>query len=208
MCICGDSISNFSGSDAWRGLMDWISLFYRSGSARYNRASPAALVPLTGPAFVNASVNGDDVQLLDARFNADVVALNPQPNIILIATAVNLILLDPAEFTTRYNSILSKAAGMASAPQIACATILTVQDVAPNTYDSPIADKNNRIVTAAGIVGATVVDTRTPFLRAESPTNPGHIVPGALMGDALHPNAAGQALMSNAAKAYFTLVGP
>lgn len=156
---------------------------------------------------MNASVNGDDVQLLDARVNADVVALSPQPTIVLVATAVNLIQLDPAEFTTRYDSILSKL-GAISGVQIACATIFACQDAAPNTYDSWITEKNSRIVTAAGIVGATVIDTRTPFLAAESSTNPGHITPGALMADELHPNAAGQAVISNAAKAYFTRVGP
>lgn len=211
ICICGDSISNWptpGGSDAWRGLMDWISLFYRGGSAGYGGRSVFSSVPSTGPTFINASVNGDDVQLLDTRFNADVVALSPQPDIILIATAVNSTFLVGSQFTTSYNSILSKAAGMASAPQIACATIFCVQDAAPNTNDATIAAQNARIVTAAGIVGATVVDTRTPFLAFESATNPGHLSPGALTIDGIHPSPVGCTLMSNAAKAYFNRVGP
>lgn len=210
ICICGDSISSPPPAvNAWGGLVDWISLFYRGGSGgNAGRGSARPAVALTGPVFVNASVPGDDVQKLDDRVNADVVALSPQPTIVLIATAVNLILLDPAEFTTRYNSILNKLVVGIPGVQIACATIFCLQDTAPNTYDSSIIDKNGRIVTAAAVVGATVVDTRTPFLAAEAPTNPGHLSTGALTVDGLHPNPTGCALMSNTAKGYFTRVGP
>jgi hypothetical protein len=82
---------------------------------------------------------------------------------------------------------------------------------AGNAYDTGAGsiDMYNLQIQGSAIAhGATYVDTRGPAAIAESIQNapaPG-VASGVLTGDGIHPLAAGQTVLSNAARAVFVVV--
>lgn len=170
--------------------------------------------PVVGSITVlNLAVSGTGIATIDATFAARVAALVPPPDDIWIHTGVNNLPSNPealslAAFSAAWVSVIAQAVAMPNHPRIWIDSILCQTElwsagpVWAGPHDAPatpsIDDYNAAALAALGAAGL-YVDARAAFLALEPTGNPGSAPDGYLITPGVfqvHPNAAGQAVVS------------
>lgn len=173
---------------------------------------------------INSGVGGNQVADIDAAIAARITDYNP--DVVIIDVGINDcrgVPIGPtplATFRASYDHIITTVQATLPTVQIACVSLLLLfekwaSSPAPTHFSGNPLDSgagsidvyNGEIQASARVHGCVYIDVRAPAAIAEASQNtpePG-VASGVLTGDGLHPLAAGQLVMSTAARGWFTV---
>ncbi|MDQ3654449.1 MAG: SGNH/GDSL hydrolase family protein [Chloroflexota bacterium] len=188
----GDSITDCGRRDA--------NAPYGNGYMNLVRAFVTARYPKLNLRFENRGIGGDTVRHLAARWDADVLAENPDWLIVKIgindvwrsfdSAGQGAVAID--EYETTYRRLLQTAVD-----RTGCRLIIAEPYVIEGDTSDPMRTQMDRyglvVRKLAGEFGAVNVKTQAAFNRALETTTPGDWA-----DDRIHPNLAGHAVIAQA----------
>ena len=170
---------------------------------------------------VNSGVGGDEISDIEDDIPGRITDYNP--DVVVIQVGINDCVISQtalATFRASYDNVLATVKATLPNVQIVCVSLLVYRELwesspapahfAGNQFDTgalSIPNYNAQIEASAAAHGAYYVDVRAPAALADVTLNapePGEIF-GGVTGDGLHPTAAGQMVMSDAARAVFVV---
>lgn len=221
IAFLGDSITAFGWHTVSGGFVDQVNANWGQAAPRVTRsrvvgprrARVTGRTARTMPAvparkrvtITTHGVAGNTVAQIDARVNADIVALVPKPTVVIVEAGINDVVTGVAigVATAAISAVLTKLTTGIPGVRVAWLGCICYGESSGDdaSYNTAIGAVESAISAACTTFGQQYINARTPTRTYLAANNWGgaNVSSGVLTSDAVHPNVTGQLLMATAA---------